>query len=200
MGTSFMIIIRITIAFCALFAITASVTILTGCSTEDKAAPAANSSKLTTSASVEQVDKRAAQALQKQLVDVGPDKFTAAEYKPGKVKHIVLFRFKQGTSLAKLDEVMRRFRDLKTQATRNGKPYIVSIESGTQTSGEGAGLNMKQGFIVTFASEGDRNYYVGTPVVTDAKFYDKTHQSFKEFVGPLLDNSGAIVLDFTDGT
>ncbi|MEV7004400.1 Dabb family protein [Streptomyces sp. NPDC093982] len=188
---------RNTIAAGALVAV--STAALTGCSTEDKDSPDVQSSKLTASTSAERVDESSARSLQKELGDVGIEKFTAADYKPGKVKHIVLFRFKQGTSLAKQAEVMQKFRELKGQATRNEKPYIVSLESGTQTSGEGAGLNMKQGFIVTFASEGDRNYYVGTPIVTDAKFYDKTHQSFKEFVGPLLDKSGAVVLDFTEG-
>jgi hypothetical protein len=143
---------------------------------------------------VEQVDSKAAEALRKELREVGPGRFTAADYKPGAVKHVVLFRFKPGVSSEKQKEAMARFRALVTQATRDGKPYIVSLESGTQSSGEGAGLNMKQGFIVTFASEGDRNYYVGAPVVTDPKFYDKVHQSFKEFVGPLLD--GAVVFDF----
>ncbi|MGW6413181.1 Dabb family protein [Streptomyces vinaceus] len=142
----------------------------------------------------EEVDKGAAAALHADLLKVGPERFTASDYKPGEIRHVVLFKFTGGTSVAKQDEVMSRFRALATEATRDGKPYVVSLEAGTQTSGEGAGQNMKQAFILTFASEGDRNYYVGSPIVSDSRFYDKAHQSFKEFVGPLVES--ALVFDF----
>lgn len=69
-----------------------------------------------------------------------------------------------------------------------------------ETSGEGADQGLEQGFIVTFNSEGDRNYYVGQPVVTDSGFYDPKHQAFKDFVGPLLaSTAAALVFDFTVG-
>lgn len=142
----------------------------------------------------EQVDKGAAAALRAELLKVGPERFTAPDYKPGKIRHVVFFRFIAGTSAAKQAEIMSRFRALTTDATRNDKTYIMSLEAGTQISGEGAGKDMKQAFILTFASEGDRNYYVGAPVIDDSRFYDKAHQSFKEFVGPLLEDF--FVFDF----
>ncbi|MEU6068849.1 MULTISPECIES: Dabb family protein [Streptomyces] len=147
-----------------------------------------------TQAPADQVDQDAAKVLRKELAHVGPEKFTAADYKPGKVQHIVLFKFKPGTTSKEQAETMERFRSLMTQATRGGKPYIKSLDSGSQTSGEEAGRGMQQGYVLTFDSEGDRNYYVGKPVVTDPKFYDPAHESFKNFVRPFLDS--AIVFDF----
>jgi hypothetical protein len=135
--------------------------------------------------------------LQKQeLADVGVERFTAQDYKPGLVRHIVLFRYKSDVSAAQKQEVIRRFLALKTLARRNGKEYIASIQTGSEISGEAADQGLEQGFIVTFRSQGDRNYYVGQPVVTDSNFYEASHQAFKDFVGPLLDAGGALVFDF----
>ena len=51
--------------------------------------------------------------------------------------------------------------------------------------------------MLRFASEGDRNYYCGGPIVTDAALYDPAHDAFKHFVGPLLaDATGVLVFDF----
>ncbi|MFJ3306794.1 Dabb family protein [Streptomyces sp. NPDC086549] len=179
-----------------LIASAVSMVTLTGCSMESSEASVggASASTAATPDPTEQVDKDAAKALREELSRVGPGKFTATDYKPGKVQHIVLFKFKPDTPPKEQTETMRRFRSLMTQATRGGKPYIESLDSGIQTSGEGAGNGMQQGYVLTFTSEGDRNYYVGKPIVTDPKFYDAAHESFKNFVRPFLD--GAIVFDF----
>ncbi len=51
--------------------------------------------------------------------------------------------------------------------------------------------------IKLFSSKGDRNFYVGKPIVTDAKFFDAVHQKFKDFVGPFVAaTAGAFVVDF----
>ncbi|MDR0253143.1 MAG: Dabb family protein, partial [Brucellaceae bacterium] len=93
--------------------------------------------------------------------------FTAPNFKNGVIQHIVLFRFKPEVSAEQRKEVFDRFLQLKDKAKRNGKPYITSIKAGAQnTSLEGAGQGFDQAFIVQFRSQGDRNYYVGTPVVT----------------------------------
>ncbi|MFG2950016.1 Dabb family protein [Streptomyces adustus] len=176
-----------------------SLVALTGCAKAGMAASGgeASASVAAGPAPTSQVDADAARALREELSRVGPKEFTAADHKPGRVQHIVLFQFKPGTSAKEQAETTRRFRSLKTDAVRHGKPYITSLESGTQTSGEGLGRGMQQGYIVTFASEGDRNYYVGKPIVTDPEFYDPAHESFKNFVRPLLE--GAIVFDFGPG-
>lgn len=140
-----------------------------------------------------------AERLNQELEDVGVVRFTASDYKPGVVRHIVLFRYVKSATPAQIAEVKSRFLALRTLARRDGKNYILSIETGSEISGEGADQGLEQGFIVTFRSQGDRNYYVGQPVVTDSNFYDPAHQAFKDFVGPLLDQNGALVFDFAVG-
>jgi pimeloyl-ACP methyl ester carboxylesterase len=122
---------------------------------------------------------------------------THPDYRPGTVRHVVLFRYKDDVSEAQRDEVKTRFLNLARESQRDGRSYIVSIETGAQNSGEGADQGLQQGFIVTFRSEGDRNYYVGRPLVTDPAFLDPAHEAFKQFVGPLLAPNGVLVFDFT---
>ena len=140
-----------------------------------------------------------AERLKQELAMVGVERFTSTDYKPGLVRHIVLFKYNAAVSADQKAEVIRRFLALKTLAKHNGSTYIVSIETGPDISGEGLDQCFEQGFIVTFSSQGDRNYYVGQPVVTDPNFYDPAHQAFKDFVGPLLDQNGAFVFDFAPG-
>ncbi len=114
----------------------------------------------------------------------------------------MLFRYGSSISPEQKQEVVRRFLALKTLAKRNGRNYIISIDTGSEINGEGADQGLEQGFVVTFKSQGDRNFYVGTPVVTDLNYFDPVHQAFKDFVGPLLDKdasgnvNGALVFDF----
>jgi hypothetical protein len=59
-----------------------------------------------------------------------------------------------------------------------------------KNSCEGAARNLEQGFIVTFRSEGDRNYYVGQPVPVAARATQVTDLArgldLPAFVGPLF--------------
>ncbi len=141
----------------------------------------------------------AADRLKEELTRVGVAQFTASNYKPGVVRHIVLFRYGPQVTLEQKQKAKNRFLALKYLALKNGKRYILSIETGAEISGEGADQGLEQGFIVTFKSEGDRNYYVGQPVITDAHFYDPAHQAYKDFVGQLLDQNGVVVFDFSAG-
>lgn len=135
--------------------------------------------------------------LQQELADVGLPLFTASDYKPGLVKHIVLLQYAPGVSDETQQEVIDAFLALK-KTLRNGNPYIKTIDVGEQSSGEGVDRGYTQGFIVTFESEGDRNYYVGSPIVNDANYYDQSHAAFKTFVAPLLATpNGVLVFDFT---
>jgi hypothetical protein len=108
----------------------------------------------------------------------------------------VLFRYAETVTAEQRLEAKRRFLTLQSECVRDGHPYIVSIETGAQSSGEGADQGLEQGFIVTFASEGDRNFYVGRPIVRDAAYFDGAHQTYKDFVGPLLAPGGVVVFDF----
>lgn len=134
-----------------------------------------------------------------QSTSVPVERFTDSAYKPGLVRHVVLFRYAPTVTPEQKAEVKKRFLALRSLSVRNGRPYVVSIETGAANSGEGADQGLEQGFIVTFRSQGDRNYYVGKPIVTDPAFIDSAHEAFKEFVGPLLDQNGALVFDFSVG-
>ncbi|MDE1174530.1 MAG: Dabb family protein [Parvibaculaceae bacterium] len=140
----------------------------------------------------------AVSVLSTELGRVGVEAFTAPDYKPGTIKHVVLFRYAAEVDDARKEEVIKRFLALKDQARRNGVPYIREIETGAQTSGEGMAHGFEQAFVVTFNSEGDRNYYVGTPVVTDLSHVDGAHAAFKKFVEPFLEKGqdGVLVFDF----
>jgi hypothetical protein len=135
--------------------------------------------------------------LAEQVRAVGVEAFTARGYRPRTVRHIVLFRYRAEVTPGQRTEVARRFEALAASA-RDGAPYIESIVSGEQGSGEGAGHGFEHAFVVTFASEGDRNYYVGEPVHDDQDHLDPVHAEFKAFVGPLLapGADGVLVFDF----
>lgn len=123
---------------------------------------------------------------------------TAPGYRPGTLKHIVLFRYAPSTTRAQRREIEDRFHALAA-SRRDGKRYIVSIESGAQNSHEDHHCGLEHGFIVTFRSEGDRNYYVGTPLIQNSQFYDASHNEFKKFITPHLDQQSpsVLVFDFT---
>lgn len=130
-----------------------------------------------------------------ELLQVGVQIFTSPIYKIGTVRHVVLFRYRPDISIEQKEEIRSRFLNLKNLAKRNGETYIVSIETSAQNSGEGADRGLEHGFIVTFKSQGDRNFYVGQPIVQDNHFFDWVHQEFKDYVGPMLDKEGVIVFD-----
>ncbi|NEN04993.1 Dabb family protein [Diaminobutyricibacter tongyongensis] len=133
--------------------------------------------------------------LKAELADVGIDRFTASDYRPGRTTHIVLFRYRPDVTDAQRSKIARRFHAL-AQTERNGEPYIASIRSGDQCSGETAPGGHDRAFIVMFRSLGDRNFYVGEPVFSDREHLDIAHAEFKEFVGPFLAEDGALVFDF----
>ncbi len=132
-------------------------------------------------------------------------RLTETQFKPGIVRHFVAFKFKKDIDQVQISKVVSNFLALKTLCVRNGTPYIVSIEVGKANSFEGADQGKQIGFLVTFKSEGDRNYYIGQPLipVSEFDFYDPAHLRFKNFVGPLLETpvvpNGVFVFDFTLG-
>lgn len=139
---------------------------------------------------------KSAQAVRQEALQVGAARFTAPDYKPGVVEHIVLFQFKPTATPAQRQEVTKRFMALAQQARRaDGTLVIKSLEAGPQKSGEGADLGLDYGYVVRFASAGDRNYYVGRPIVHEAGQYDPAHDAFKAFAAPYLAN--VVVFDFT---
>lgn len=137
----------------------------------------------------------AAQALHDELQRVGLVRFTGPDYKPGLVRHMVMFRYKPGTTAAVRRQIREQFLAMQQTARRQGRPYILSIETGTQNSGEGADQGLQDAFLITFRSEGDRNYYVGSPVITTPAYYEPVHAQFKRFAFPHIQS--AVVFDYT---
>ncbi|GBQ84535.1 hypothetical protein AA0535_0522 [Asaia krungthepensis NRIC 0535] len=126
---------------------------------------------------------------------VGLAQFTAANWRPGLLRHVVMFRYKSGTTAAMRAEITMRFLRLAQDSRRpDGSHPVKSIEMGVQNSGEGADAGLQQAFIVTFASEGDRNFYVGKPVIMDPAWFDPAHEAFKNFAAPSIDK--VVVFDF----
>jgi hypothetical protein len=126
---------------------------------------------------------------------------TARDHVPGLVHHVVLFRLRDDAAPDDRDEVERRFRALADSPHPDGSgPYIRSLHAGRQSSPEGVGRGFELGFVLTFSSEGDRNLYLGEPLIADPSRIDAQHAAFKDFVGPLLapDPHGVLVFDFTE--
>lgn len=132
---------------------------------------------------------------------IGEVAFTAAGYRPGEVVHIVLLRFAAAATPADRREARRRFLALGDACRRDGRPYILGVAAGEPNGGERAERGFEQAFVLRFASEGDRNYYVGSPIVSDPARLDPAHVAFKTFVGPLLaEPDGVLVFDFAAET
>lgn len=134
-------------------------------------------------------------SLQELAAQVGLATFTAADWHPGPVRHIVLITWKAAATAAQRTEVTARFLHLAQDSRRpNGAHVVQSIEMGMQNSGEGQAEGLQQAFVLNFRSEGDRNFYVGKPVVNDAAFFDPAHEAFKEFAAPYIERM--VVFDF----
>lgn len=136
-----------------------------------------------------------------------PAQLTDPNYNPGLIEHIVLFRFKPDVTIDKKEAVIDSFMSLRLKCVRNGAPYILLIENGfINNKGLGSHHEFELGFVVKFQSEGDRNFYVGKPFITDPQFFDAAHERFKNFVGDFLlpgdcgpdTFNGAFVFDFKD--
>ncbi|MCI0535763.1 MAG: Dabb family protein [Verrucomicrobiales bacterium] len=103
----------------------------------------------------------------------------SSEPKSSKLRHVVSFKFKDGTTKQQIKEVEDAFRSLKKSI-----PEIAEFEWGTNNSPEGRNKGCTHGFILTFKSEKDRDTYLPHPA----------HKEFGKLVGPLLDD--VFVIDF----
>ncbi|KAF5651750.1 Stress responsive A B barrel domain protein [Fusarium sp. NRRL 25303] len=106
------------------------------------------------------------------------------------ITHTVLFQFKDSVDqkdVTKTCDDFLQLKDLCIHPTSN-KPYIISLQGGKDNSPEGMQNGITHGFVATFESAEDRDYYVKT---------DPAHQTFIAQVGGLVER--AIVVDFTNG-
>ena len=106
----------------------------------------------------------------------------AAETSAGagtKLRHVVAFKFKEGTTQEQIKQVEDAFRDLKKKIKE-----IQDYEWGTNISKENRNKGCTHGFILSFRSDKDRDTYIDHPA----------HKDFGKLVGPVLDD--VFVIDF----
>lgn len=89
------------------------------------------------------------------------------------VRHMVSVKFKETTTPEKVQQVLSAFSDMKA-----GIPEIYAMEFGPDVSVEHKNKGFTHGFLLTFASEKDRDTYLVHPV----------HKNFLAFAKPLLDD------------
>ena len=94
-------------------------------------------------------------------------------------RHVVLFKFKDGTTDEQVQEVVDAFRALKDKID-----VIQDFEYGTDLSVENRSQGFTHCFFVTFADEKGRDTYLPHPA----------HKAFGALVGPRLDK--VLVVDY----
>ncbi len=95
------------------------------------------------------------------------------------LRHVVMFKFKEGTSKDDIRKVQEAFSALPSKI-----PQIHSYEWGTNNSPEGLDKGFTHVFFLTFQSEEDRAVYLPHP----------DHKAFGAILGPHLDD--VLVLDY----
>ncbi|KAK9896255.1 hypothetical protein P389DRAFT_196356 [Cystobasidium minutum MCA 4210] len=102
--------------------------------------------------------------------------------------HIVHFAY--SCDEATKQEIARRFLQMKTQCVSqsDSKPYILSLTGGKNNSPEGMNDGLEHTFVVKFANNEDRAYYLDE---------DPVHQEFKKFALSSGVSKG-VVLDFDE--
>ncbi len=87
------------------------------------------------------------------------------------LRHVVLFKFKEGTSKENIKKVEDAFAALPSKI-----PQIIDYEWGLNNSPEGLNKGLTHCFFLTFKSEEDRAIYLPHP----------DHKAFGEVLGPHL--------------
>ena len=112
-----------------------------------------------------------------------PGAAPAASGKPaaegGELFHVVSFKFKAGATPEQIGLVEQSFASLKEKI-----PGIKSLKWGTNVSPEQPDTGFTHCFVLTFASEKDR----------DAYLVHEDHKAFGKVVGPVMDD--VFVIDF----
>jgi hypothetical protein len=95
------------------------------------------------------------------------------------LRHVVLFKFKEGTPKEKIAEIENAFTALPGKI-----PGIAGYEWGLNNSPEGLDKGFTHCFFLTFKSEQDRAVYLPHP----------DHKAFGSLLGPILED--VLVLDY----
>lgn len=104
-----------------------------------------------------------------------PGKYSHA----GQLRHVVLFKFKDGTSPEDIAKVEKAFAALPSKI-----PQIAGFEWGTDCSVENLSQGFTHCFVLTFKSQKDRDEYLPHP----------EHRAFGKVLGPHLDK--VLVVDY----
>jgi len=107
--------------------------------------------------------------------------FAADAPAKGKIVHVVAFKFKKAVTDAKKKEVEDAFAALKEKI-----PQIISLQHGTNISKEGFDHGFHQAYVVTFASEKDRDTYLE----------HDAHKKFGKLLEGIIADKGVFVFDF----
>lgn len=107
------------------------------------------------------------------------DAGNAKGHKMGKLKHMVAFKFKEGTSAEDIKKVEKAFKELEKKID-----VIRSFDWGLNNSPEGFNKGCTHGFLLTFDNDKDRDTYLHHP----------DHKAFGSLVGPML--ADVFVVDF----
>jgi len=109
---------------------------------------------------------------------------TTADNQPDKLlRHVVLFKFKDGLGEDKVREVVDAFGALPTKIDQ-----IQDFEWGTDVSVENKAAGFTHLFLVTFKTKAGRDKYLPHPA----------HQEFVKLVGPRL--ADVLVFDYWTGS
>jgi hypothetical protein len=97
----------------------------------------------------------------------------------GKLRHVVLLKFKDGTTPAQIKTAEDAFRALPAKI-----PEIAGLEWGTNCSPENLAQGFTHCFFLTFKSTADRAVYLPHPA----------HKALGTVLGPILEK--ALVIDY----
>ena len=97
----------------------------------------------------------------------------------GKLRHVVLFQFKDGTAPEKVKEIEDAFRKLPSRI-----PTVIDFEWGTNNSPEGLADGFTHCFLVTFKDDAGRAVYLPHPA----------HKEFVDLLKPHLEK--VLVIDY----
>jgi len=88
------------------------------------------------------------------------------------LRHVVIFKFKPEVTPVQLDEINLAFQNLKVAI-----PQVQDFERGINNSPEGLNKGFTHGYLITFATEADREAYLPHPA----------HKKFVELLGGKLE-------------
>ncbi len=97
----------------------------------------------------------------------------------GKLRHVVMFKFKDGAPAEEVKKIEDAFRALPSKV-----PEVVDFEWGTNNSPEGLADGFTHCFLVTFNDEKGREVYLPHPA----------HQEFVALLKPQIDK--VLVIDY----